>query len=264
VEKQRSDFQLAGLELAVESPEVPVWVTADPTQLTQVLDHLLHNAQKFTERGGKVELRMQVEPEGRKAILTVRHTGGSIKPETTCAKDSSGLDLATVRSIIELHGGEVSTMSAGPDRAVDFTVRLPAEPEPAALTQVLTEPEQDEHHLRILVVEDNRDSAESLRMLLELYGYEVTVAYTGPDGVKAAEECKPNIVLCDIGLPGLDGYGVARHLRRNPATAKTPIIAVTGYGTDEDRHRSREAGFDRHMVKPVDPEALHQALAALG
>jgi CheY-like chemotaxis protein len=118
--------------------------------------------------------------------------------------------------------------------------------------------------LRILVVEDNRDSADSLRMLLELYGYEVTVAYTGPEGVRAAEEWHPNVVLCDIGLPGLDGYGVARKLRGNPATAKTRMIAVTGYGNEEDRFRSQEAGFDRHMVKPVDPEALHQALSTLG
>jgi CheY-like chemotaxis protein len=113
---------------------------------------------------------------------------------------------------------------------------------------------------RILVVEDNRDAADSLRLLLELYGYEATVAYTGPDGVKAAERWRPDVVLCDLGLPGLDGYGVARKLRGNPATAKVRLIAVTAYGWDEDHRRSHEAGFERHLVKPVDPGSLRGVL----
>jgi CheY-like chemotaxis protein len=279
VEDHRADFEQAGLDLSVDSPEVPVWVLGDPTRLTQVIDNLLHNARKFTERGGSVEVRVQVEPESEQAVLTVRDTGAGIEPEmlsrlfeTFAQADRSldrtkgglGLGLSMVRGLVELHGGHVGASSAGPGRGSELTVRLPAEPEPAALSQILTEPSHDGQHLRILVVEDNRDSADSLRMLLELYGYEVNVAYTGPDGVKAAEEWHPSVVLCDIGLPGLDGYGVARKLRGNPATAKTPMIAVTGYGADEDRSRSREAGFDRHMVKPVDPEALHQALSTLG
>jgi CheY-like chemotaxis protein len=117
-------------------------------------------------------------------------------------------------------------------------------------------PRKSDKPLRILVVEDNRDTAESLRLLLGLYGYEVAVAYSGPDGVKAAEQDPPDVVLCDIGLPGLDGYGVARKLRGNPATAKVRLIAVTAYGHDEDRRRSHEAGFERHLVKPVDLDAL--------
>jgi CheY-like chemotaxis protein len=113
---------------------------------------------------------------------------------------------------------------------------------------------------RILVIEDHRDSADSLRLLLECYGYEVTVAYCGHDGVRAAEQCPPDVVLCDIGLPGLDGYAVARTLRRNPATATARLIAVTAYGEDEDRRRSYEAGFEQHLVKPVDPDALQRVL----
>jgi CheY-like chemotaxis protein len=175
-----------------------------------------------------------------------------------------GLGLSVVRGLVELHRGQVGATSAGPRRGAEFTVWLPAEPEPAALTQMPTAAVQDRTHRRILLVEDNRDAADTLRMLLELYGYEVTVAYTGPEGVQAAEEQRPNIVLCDIGLPGLDGYGVARKLRGNPATAKAHMIAVTGYGSDDDLSRSREAGFDRHMVKPVDPVDLKQALATLG
>jgi CheY-like chemotaxis protein len=113
---------------------------------------------------------------------------------------------------------------------------------------------------RILVIEDNRDSADSLRLLLECYGYEVAVAYTGHDGVQATEQYHPDVVLCDIGLPGLDGYGVARRLRANPATAKARLLAVTAYAQDEDRCRSHEAGFEHHLVKPVDPDALRRVL----
>ncbi len=118
--------------------------------------------------------------------------------------------------------------------------------------------------LRVLVVEDNPDTAESLRLLLGLYGYEVVVACNGPDGVEAAEQHRPDVVLCDIGLPGLDGYGVARQLRANPTTAKARLIAVTAYGQDEDRRRSHEAGFEQHLVKPVCPNALLRVLKLLG
>ena len=114
--------------------------------------------------------------------------------------------------------------------------------------------------MRVLVVEDNRDAADSLRLLLALYGYEVAVAYSGHDGLRAAVQCRPDVVLCDIGLPGLDGYAVARKLRGNPATAQARLIAVTAYGRDEDRRRSHEAGFERHLVKPVDPDDLRRAL----
>jgi len=124
-------------------------------------------------------------------------------------------------------------------------------------------PRKTGESLRILVVEDNRDTADSLCLLLELYGYEVTVAYSGPDGVRAAEQYRPDVVLCDIGLPGLDGYRVARKLRANPATANTHLIAVTAYGLDEDSRRSHEAGFEHHLVKPVDPEALQRMLNSL-
>jgi CheY-like chemotaxis protein len=123
-----------------------------------------------------------------------------------------------------------------------------------------TRPPKTDTLLRILVVEDNRDSADGLRLLLESSGHEVAVAYTGHDGVQAAEQYQPDVVLCDVGLPGLDGYGVARKLRDNPTTAKARLIAVTAYGRDEDRRRSHEAGFEQHLVKPVDPDALQGML----
>jgi CheY-like chemotaxis protein len=134
--------------------------------------------------------------------------------------------------------------------------------EPAALSTLVVAPVPAARHLRVLVVEDNQDAADSLRMLLELDGHEVTVAYNGPAGVQAAATSHPDVVLCDIGLPGLDGYGVVHALRHNPATAAIRIIAVTAYSQDSDRRRSREAGFDLHLTKPVDPYLLlHEILS---
>jgi CheY-like chemotaxis protein len=138
--------------------------------------------------------------------------------------------------------------------------RAPAE-EPAALARSTPGgPPPGGEQLRILVIEDNKDSADSLRLLLELRGHEVRVAYSGPEGVKAAQEWQPAVVLCDIGLPGLDGYGVARQLRLDPATSRVRLLAVTGYGSEEDRRRAREAGFDLHLIKPVEPTDLLSVL----
>jgi signal transduction histidine kinase len=270
----RSIFQQAGLGLDVDVPELPVWVMGDPIRLAQVLSNLLHNAAKFTSSGGQVSIRLAVAG-GYKAEIAVRDTGIGVEPEmlprlfeTFAQADRSldrskgglGLGLALVKGLVELHGGRVHAASAGPGCGAEFAIRLPVEPEPPALSEMPTAPTRTGKRLRILVVEDNRDAADSLRLLLELYGYEATVAYTGPDGVKVAEQSRPDVVLCDIGLPGLDGYGVARRLRQNPSTAKARLIAVTGYGGEEDKQRSREVGFEAHLVKPVDPAALQGVL----
>jgi CheY-like chemotaxis protein len=171
--------------------------------------------------------------------------------------------LAVVKGLVELHGGTVEAASPGPGRGAAFTVRLPLKREPPALAEAVARgPAPAAAPLRILVVEDNRDAADSLRKLLELLGHRVAVAYTGPDGVRLAGEWQPDVVLCDIGLPGLDGYGVAGALRHHPATAKAHLIAVSGYGQDEDRRRSQEAGFEEHLVKPVGPEELARILQA--
>jgi PAS domain S-box-containing protein len=198
-----------------------------------------------------------------------------------------GLGLALVKGLVVLHGGTVEARSEGPGRGAEFIVRLPLEEEPAALSSPpspLPIPQKaggDQRQMaspspspagqrqadgqarraRVLIVEDNRDAAESLRILLDLLGYEVRVAHTGPDGVSAARAWRPEVVLCDIGLPGLDGYGVAGALRRDPATSSVRLIAITGYGGDEDRRRSRAAGFDLHLTKPVDPADLQGLLA---
>jgi CheY-like chemotaxis protein len=242
------------------------------------VENLLQNAVKFTDPGGRIAIWVRVDEDHGQALLSVRDTGigigSGVLPhlfEAFAQADRSlerskgglGLGLALVKGLVELHGGDIQAASEGLGRGAEFTIRLPLQPEPAAVTQMPVAPQRARQRLRILVVEDNRDSAESLRMLLELYGYEVAVAYSGPEGVQAAEQWQPDVVLCDIGLPGLDGYGVVSKLRRNPATARAHFIAVTGYGAEDDCRRSQEAGFDQHMVKPVDPEALQRLLTAI-
>ena len=275
----RPAFEQPGLTLAADVPETPVWVMGDSTRLAQVLDNLLHNAAKFTDRGGKVTVRVVLDGDRRQAVLSVSDTGTGIEPEMLPrlfdafaqadrslerSKGGLGLGLTLVKGLVELHGGEVGAASAGPGRGAEFSVRLPVQPEPPALSKMSAAPTHATARLRILVVEDNRDSADMLRVLLELCGYEVAVAYTGPAGVQAAKEWRPDVVLCDIGLPGMDGYGVVGELRRHPATAAARVIAVTGYGTDDDRRKSQEAGFDQHLTKPVDPDVLERMFAHLG
>jgi PAS domain S-box-containing protein len=272
-EDRRPLLEQAGLTLAVQTPQTPVWVQGDATRLAQVLNNLLDNAAKFTERGGRVDVGLAVDERQRQATVTVRDTGVGIDPDMLPriwtvfaqadrsldrARGGLGLGLAVVRGLVELHGGQVHAASAGPGRGAEFTVRLPVVPEPPALTA--TTPAAAAvgtgARLRVLIVEDNRDAAESLKMLLELLGHETRVASTGPEGVRAAKDWTPDIVLCDIGLPGLDGYGVARELRLDPTTARARLVALTGYGSDDDRRRSRQAGFDHHLTKPAEPEIL--------
>jgi len=222
-------------------------------------------------------VRLAAPPEEKDAVLTVSDTGIGIESELLSrlfepfvqadhsldrSRGGLGLGLALVKGIAEMHGGTVKAESEGTDRGATFTVRLPRRREPAALAQkpVLSLPAAVKPR-HVLVVEDNRDAADSLRLLLEVSGYEVTVAYTGPTGLEAATRELPDVVICDIGLPGMDGFGVARALRQNQGTRATRLIAVTGYGQPADRERALEAGFDEHLVKPVDPEALLERIA---
>ncbi len=172
-----------------------------------------------------------------------------------------GLGLALIRGIVELHGGTVRVQSGGTGRGAAFAVRLPlAEPAEAALPARSADGVGG-IRLRVLVVEDNVDAAESLRRLLRLHGHEVSVAVNGFDGVAEAKRCHPDAVVCDIGLPGMDGYAVASALRGDPETARARLIAVTGYGRAEDRACALSSGFDEHIVKPADPEVLLSKLA---
>jgi CheY-like chemotaxis protein len=271
-------YDAKGVAMGVSTPESPVWVSGDPTRLAQVLDNLLSNALKFTARNGQVIVSITCGTDGR-AVLSIRDTGAGIEPEMLArlfepfsqadrtldrSAGGLGLGLAIVKGLAELHGGSVRAESPGLGAGAVFTVTLPAHPELPALASQPTVTKRDARRLRVLVVEDNKDAAESLQMLLETYGYQVEVAHTGPEGVRAAESHRPDVIICDIGLPGMDGYRVAEALRGNPLTAAVRLIALTGYGQEEDRRRAKEAGFDEHLTKPADPVALEAVIAATG
>jgi PAS domain S-box-containing protein len=267
----------AGMRLVVVLPEAVVPVVGDAIRLTQVLNNLLDNAVKFRNGGGYVAIHLSIDEGRQQAVLAVRDEGIGIEPEMFSrlfdlfgqadrsldrSRGGLGLGLSLVKGLVELHGGEVQAVSGGTGQGSEFRICLPLKQEPAALSEPpsLTTPAAGEP-LRILVVEDNVDAAESLRMLLQLLGHQVAVAFTGPEGVRVAKDWHPEVILCDIGLPGLDGYGVADALRHDPATAQVQLIAITGYGQDEDRHRAEHAGFDHHLTKPVDPRQLQPLLA---
>jgi two-component system CheB/CheR fusion protein len=252
----------------------PLWVEADPTRLAQVVGNLLHNAAKFTPRGARVEVALG--REGGEAVLRVRDEGVGIAPDVlprlfqpfTQADESLdrnrgglGLGLSLVRGFVELHGGTVEARSAGLGQGTELVVRLPALPEPPA-PPGLAGRGRAAGRRRVLVVEDNADAADTLREMLDLWGHEVEVARDGGEGVERARAFRPEVVLCDIGLPVMDGYAVARAIRADPATAKTFLVAVTGYTTDEDRRLAAEAGFDRHLGKPVQAERIAELVGS--
>jgi CheY-like chemotaxis protein len=212
---------------------------------------------------------------GRRAVLTVRDTGIGIEPEmlarvfdTFAQADRSldrsrgglGLGLALVKGLAELHGGEVRVHSDGAGCGSEFSVLLPVGPGSDTLPGQPARASALAGSLRILVVEDNRDAAESLRDVLECIGCTVQVAYSGSEAVAAAPQFRPEVLLCDLGLPGMDGYEVAKQLRQNPDSSRTRLIAVSGYGQEEDKQRAREAGFDLHLTKPLDFAELQRLL----
>jgi PAS domain S-box-containing protein len=275
VEDHQGAVEAAGLSLETHLPDTPVWVMADATRLSQVLDNLLQNARKFTERPGQIRVGLTATAFEEQAILTVADTGIGIEPqmlprlfEVFSQADSSldrsrgglGLGLALVKGLMALHGGSVEARSAGVGKGAEFILRLPLEREPRVLTERREARPARTGGLRILVIEDSLDAAETLRDLLEAYGHQVTVAHTGPAGLQLAEAERPDLVLCDIGLPGMDGYQVAHALRQMPRFDATRLVAVTGYGQKGDIERSRNAGFNDHLVKPVDPRRLLNTL----
>jgi PAS domain S-box-containing protein len=276
VEDQRASLEGAGLQVTVRLPDQAVPVMGDRTRLTQVLENLLENARKFTPTGGQVTVTVTADADAGQASLRVRDTGVGIDGDTLAhlfepftqadrSLDRSpgglGLGLSLVKGLVELHGGRVTARSEGPGEGTEFVITLPIAAEPAALQEAPVFSRRASRTLRILVVEDNVDAAETLRDLLELSGYAVELAHTGPAGLEKALAFRPEVILCDIGLPGINGYEVAAALRRQPETAGLHLIAVTGYGTAADQERSQEAGFNRHLTKPLDPAELQQVLA---
>ncbi|WP_437281581.1 PAS domain-containing protein [Sorangium sp. So ce375] len=286
-EDYRANLEVAGVALSVIAPDEPLWVEGDDTRLAQMLGNLLQNAGKFTDAGGRVSVRVEAGLPGPgrdggvfgQAVITVEDSGVGMDPALLSrlfdpfsqaeqglarSKGGLGLGLALVRGLVELHGGTVAAHSDGPGRGSMFTLRLPlAAPIARDQSAASDRDEASRHGVRVLVIEDNHDAAESLEMLLTLSGYEVETAFDGPTGLTAARKRPPDVVLCDLGLPGgMDGYDVARAIRAEPSLASTRLVALSGYGQDEDRRRSREAGFDKHLVKPAEDTALMEALSA--
>ena len=277
VETSRPLLETAGHELTVIYPPEPISLDADPTRLAQVFANLLNNAAKYTPPGGHI--RLMAERQGEEVVVKVSDTGIGIPDdmlprvfEMFTQVDRSlersqgglGIGLSLVRGLVELHGGSVEAKSDGPGRGSEFSVRLAVHPA-ARKDQALVEdgrPAAPARH-RILVVDDNRDAADSLALLLTLQGSEVRTAYDGLEAVEAAAVFQPDIVLSDIGMPRLNGYEAAQKIREQCRGRQVVLIAMTGWGQEEDRRRSNQAGFDFHLVKPVDLAALERLLGSL-
>ena len=262
--------------LTVEMPSEPIYVSVDPTRWAQVLGNLLNNACKFTDKGGRIWLT--VEREAQVAVIRVRDNGIGIAAsecprifemftqlDTSLERSVSGLGigLTLVKTLVEMHDGTVEVESAGPGHGTQFTVRLrmldEVEPPPAdAVSAPISLPPR-----RILIVDDNRDAAMSLAGLLEITGNETHTAHDGQEAVEAAARLRPDVILLDIGLPRLNGYEACRQIRRQPWGKAIVIVALTGWGQDDDRRKSIEAGFDGHLVKPADYGELTRLLDAL-
>jgi len=284
VDAVRASADERGHTLSTSLPDEPIRLEADPTRLEQIVWNLLSNAVKYTEPGGHIALA--VERDGPVATVRVRDDGIGIdaemlpkvfdlfvqvEPGTDRTQGGLGVGLSLVKSLVELHGGTISVRSKGRGLGSEFAVRLPiteglnaaaaAAPEPARGDVPASDAPPPRR--RVLVVDDNRDAASTLnRLLTRIYGQEVRVAHDGRAALDAAGEFRPEVVLLDIGLPDLDGYEVARRLRARTDLPRPYIAALTGWGQEADRQRSRDAGFDRHLVKPVDPDILRDLLSA--
>jgi PAS domain S-box-containing protein len=265
-------------EVSLAIPDVPIWVRADATRLEQIAVNLLTNAAKFTDAGGRIGL--SVERHHNHAVLRVRDSGVGIAPEMlghvfdlfaqaerSLARSQGGLGigLSLVQRLIVLQGGTVEARSAGLGQGSEFIVRLPVVPAPDEQSEPMLPSPHDHgaHSLRVLVVDDNVDGCMMLAEIVRLQGYGVQTAFTGPAALAAAASWRPDAVLLDIGLPGLDGFEVARRLRADPTTKAMKLVALTGYGSEKDIELGREAGFDSHLVKPVELVEIEQLLASL-
>jgi CheY-like chemotaxis protein len=260
-------------------PDDSIVVSGDPVRLSQVFVNLFRNAVKYTNPHGWIDIRLRREE--RLAVVVMRDSGIGIDPamlpslfEPFTQADRSlarsegglGLGLTLVRRLVEMHGGVVEVSSPGPGQGSTFTVRLPLGSDRAVVAEERPAASAPDVHAsrRILVVEDSADSAETLAIMLRLAGHQVQIAPDGPSALEAFERYEPSVVILDIGLPGMDGYEVARRLRASHDGRRISLIALTGYGQAEDRRRSAEAGFDHHLVKPVDPVILEELLDSSG
>jgi PAS domain S-box-containing protein len=274
-EDYRALMHERGLDFVVETPGEPAWVDGDETRLAQVIGNLLQNAAKFTPQGGRVNLYLAVD--GDTVEVRVNDTGLGIerdllprvfdpfvqaKQSLARTEGGLGLGLALVKGLVELHNGSVAVASGGLNLGAQFTVRIPALPSRCAPTEraAAEAPVMKPSSQRVLVVDDNRDAATSLAEFVEMLGHDVDVAFDGPSAVEAAMRKIPDVVLCDIGLPGMSGYDVARRLREDQRFDRVRLVAVTGYAEPEDRKRAFEAGFEDHVSKPPDLARVERLL----
>ena len=276
VETSRPLIETCGHQLTVELPEGPVVVDADLTRLSQVYWNLLNNAAKYMQRGGRIELRTELQ--GTDVLVSVRDEGVGIpadklssifemfsQVETALSRSQGGLGIGlyVVKRLVEMHGGQIEARSDGPGKGSEFVVRLPI-----VVAQDVTRETNDNaaalvSNLRILVVDDNEDAASSSAILLTMMGNHVRTAHDGEAAVQEASDFHPHVVLLDIGLPKMNGYEAAQTIREQPWGSDMIPIAVTGWGQEADKRMSERAGFNHHIVKPVDPRALMKYLAGL-
>ncbi|HEX4412928.1 MAG TPA: ATP-binding protein [Lacipirellulaceae bacterium] len=278
IETSRPVIDNAGVQLAITLPQEPVIVHGDPVRLGQVFSNLLNNAAKYTNAGGQIWFTAR--KESGEAVISIRDTGIGIAADvlpnvfdmfmqvdraTNRSQGGLGIGLTLVRSLVELHDGSVSVQSDGPGHGSEFTVRLPVVVEERRSARIAPSagPVTAIQSRRILVVDDNVDSAKTLGMLLKYLGADVQVVNDGVEALAAVEKYRPDVVLLDIGMPGMDGYEVARRIRERKGFGSVTLIALTGWGQEEDRRRTREAGFDHHLVKPADIVALQSLLGTL-
>ncbi|MET0660169.1 MAG: PAS domain S-box protein, partial [Steroidobacteraceae bacterium] len=274
VETARPVIDARRHRLHMELPEVTLQLFADPLRLAQVLANILTNAAKYTEPGGEIRIRAQAE--GNEASISVRDTGVGIAPEMLPrvfemfsqvksslhqAEGGLGIGLALARGLIDLHGGRMEARSEGLGRGSEFIVRLPLTVAVAARASAQTVTlAAGAVHRRVLIADDNRDAADSLSLLLDLDGHDVRTVHDGAAALEEAERFRPEFVLLDIGMPSFNGYEVAQRLRAQPWAQNVVLVAITGWGQEQDRRRSREAGFNHHLTKPIDPDAVTRLL----
>ena len=279
LEASRPLIDAASHSLTIEWPNESVWLDADPTRLTQVFNNLLTNSAKYMRPGGQIKFAARLQ--GDSLVVSVQDTGMGIPADMldsvfdmftqidrTLARAQGGLGigLSLVKTLVEMHGGLVQATSGGRDLGSEFTVILPTAPTlapepPTPATEPVAAAIVKSAGHRVLVVDDNVDAAETMAMLLDLSGYDARSAFGGQEALDVAFSFRPDVVFLDIGLPDINGYEVARRLLADPITASTKLIALTGWGTEEDIHKSKMAGFHAHLIKPVDPEAVEALLA---
>lgn len=277
MEDHRPLFEKNGVRLEAEFTPAKICLNADGARLAQVVGNLLMNAAKFTGRGGCARVCLDTDAARQQAVIRVSDTGAGMSPEMLCrlfqpfmqaettidrSRGGLGLGLALSKGLVELHGGSISAASEGIGRGATFVISIPLTEPPTGESSSVS-PDVPCHSRRVLIIEDNVDVAETLSELLKINGHEVAVAYDGPEGLVRAREFRPEILLCDIGLPQMDGYEIARAFRRDNDLKSIFLVAMTGYALPEDLQQAAAAGFDCHLAKPVDFDELDRVLGEL-